>query len=172
MSITTFQKDYFYYNLPVELHDYIYKFIEHDVKIYYWLDKYDWKNDIHYLCNYVDLEYFIDNVNYYISKYDDIEKLEYYKYGLYCERQKYRHWVGPTNIVSNLGKFKRYIWYDDGCSDKDRAKLSDDIINKIFPYLLTINTGKLYNLLRMLIYIYDECVPLKDDYSDDDYIVE
>ena len=102
-------------SLPLDLHPYIYKFISDEVKLHYWMEKYDLENIMHQICEDYGGLHLI--TSYYRHANEPIES-EFdmlYSIGVYREKDKIR----DTN-----GRIIRVEWYwnDDLCN-----------YNEVFP---------------------------------------
>jgi len=95
--------------LPHDLHPYIYKFVADEVKVHYWMQKYDWTAILHELGEYWEG---LDIIFVYFHHLEDGESdlisflLQYNAY-----REKYK-WRDAEGRVTH----REWCWNDDHCN--------------------------------------------------------
>ena len=151
--------------LPRDLHPYIYKFITDEVKVHYWMDKYDWNDTLHYLGDYYDglhlvfsyFHYIKDNVlNSPQHEHDDVAEFKFlHDINAYREKDKWRDADGRVTHT-------HWSWNDDQCDYPAVYDRLGGMIYKLWDERRDMNG--LYKLLSHLISLYDDI----DTYDDDE----
>ena len=132
--------------LPPDLHPYIYKFIADEVKVHYWMNKYNWTDTIHVLgkCYY---EFYMVRTYFQHMKdeYITLSGFMHQENG-YREKDKWRNADGKVIRV-------KWSWNDDNCDyDAIYDRLGDMIYDQ---YKIHRNINSLYKLLSHLIMLWN-----------------
>ena len=133
--------------LPQDLHPYVFKFIHDEVKVHYWMDKYDWNDILHVLGEYYYGLHIVFAYFHYI-KDTDITPDEFLRNNnAYMEKDKYRDEQGHVIRVE-------WNWNDDNCD-------YDIIFNQIADMIYNLNAQRqningLYQLLAHYITLVDD----------------
>ena len=133
--------------LPHDLHPYIFKFLADEVKVHYWIDKYDWNYTLHSLGEYYYGWHLINAYFHYI-KDTDITHTEFLRdNNAYRERYKYRDANGQV--------FRAIMtWNDDNCDYDIILNRIGDMIYKLYAERRDFNG--LYRLLAHYITLWDD----------------
>ena len=133
--------------LPYDLQPYIYSFIEDEVKVHYWMEKYDWEDTIYELGEYYNEFHLIESYYKYVLN-SPISKEEFFKQSsIYREKNKWRDWSGRITHVT-------WSWNDDNCN---YDKLFQGLANTLYAqYEIRDDMGGLYKYLSYLITLYND----------------
>lgn len=117
--------------LPIELRRYIYGYIYDEVKVFYWLDKYKWDNQLDTLFQF----------------YEESSILEkYYENIPHIPRELlHKHCYHDIDKVVINGVRHKYTWWDFVYNDE--YNLSKDIVEDIMK---NINEGRIYEIYKVL----------------------
>ena len=107
--------------LPQDLHPYVFKFIRDEVKVHYWMDKYDWNDILHVLGEYYYGLHIVFAYFHYIKDTDITPDKFLHNNNAYLEKDKYRDEQGRVIRVE-------WNWNDDNCD-------YDIIFNQIVYFL-------------------------------------
>mgnify|MGYP006074688051 CR=1 FL=1 len=134
--------------LPRDLHPYIFRFIEDEVKVHYWMDKYDWTDTIHTLGNMCYYEFYMVRT-YFRHVKDEHFDLNHFmlQENAYREKVKWRDaqgWVIRVKWSLNV----------DNC---DYDAIHDRLGDMIYElYETRRNINGLYKLLSHLLTLWDD----------------
>jgi len=133
--------------LPRDLHPYIYSFIEDEVKVHYWMAKYNWEDTLYELGEYYNEFHLIESYFKYVHN-TPISKEEFFmKRNIYREKDKWRNTSGRITHVT-------WSWNDDNC---DYVKLFQGLANTIYVQSESQDDiGGLYKYLSYLITLYND----------------
>ena len=133
--------------LPRDLHPYIFRFIDDEVKVHYWMNKYDWTDTLHYLGEYYDGFQLVSSYFHYLTDTDVTKSGFLHEINAYREKDKWRDAHGRVIRVE-------WSWNDDNC---DYPAVYDRIGDMIYElYETRRNINGLYKLLSHLITLWDD----------------
>lgn len=133
--------------LPHDLHPYIFKFLADEVKVHYWMDKYDW-NDILYGLGEYYYGLHLISVYFHYIKDTDITHTEFlHNNNAYRDKNKYRDQHGRLIQVE-------WNWNDDNCDYDIIFNQIADMIYNLYAQRRDING--LYQLLAHYITLVDD----------------
>ena len=133
--------------LPQDLHPYVFKFIRDEVKVHYWMDKYDWNDILHVLGEYYYGLHIVFAYFHYIKDTDITPDKFLHNNNAYLEKDKYRDEQGRVIRVE-------WNWNDDNCDyDIIFNQIADMIYNL---YAQRRNINGLYLLLAHYITLVDD----------------
>jgi hypothetical protein len=133
--------------LPQDLHPYVFRFLADEVKVHYWMDKYDWNDILHVLGEYYYGLHIVFAYFHYI-KDTDITPDEFLRNNnAYMEKDKYRDEQGHVIRVE-------WNWNDDCCHYDIIFNQIADMIYKLYAQRRNING--LYQLLAHYITLVDD----------------
>ena len=133
--------------LPHDLHPYVFKFICDEVKVHYWMDKYDWKDIVHLLGEHYYGIHLISAYFHYIKDTDITQNEFLYNNNVYEEKDKYRNQQGRVIRVE-------WTLNDDNCDYDIVFNLIGDMIYKLYAERRDING--LYRLMAHFITLLDD----------------
>ena len=135
-------------HLPHDLHPYVYQFIADEVKVHYWMNKYDWTDTLHYLGEYYDGFQLVSSYFHYIIKDNHGAKIKFlHDINAYREKDKWRDAAGWVIRV-------KWTWNDDNCDYPAVYDRIGDIIYNLYHERRDMN--RLYKLLSHLITLWDD----------------
>jgi hypothetical protein len=141
--------------LPHDLHPYVFKFIVDEVKVHYWMEKYDWTDTLHYLGEYYDGFQIVSSYFHYLTDTDVTKSGFLHEINAYREKDKWRDASGAVISVS-------WSWNDDLC---DYPVVYDRIGGMIYKqYKERRDMNGLYKLLAHFISLCDD---IEDGHGDD-----
>jgi len=133
--------------LPRDLHPYIYRFIADDVKVQYWMDKYNWTDTIHVIGEYYCGLHLIFAYFHHLKLGEDDLSDFLHNAGAYREKDKFRDVQGRVICVE-------WSWIDDNC---DYDAIYDRLGGMIYgQYETRHNMNGLYKLLSHLLTLWDD----------------
>jgi hypothetical protein len=145
--------------LPHDLHPYVFKFIVDEVKVHYWMEKYDWTDTLHYLGEYYDGFQIVSSYFHYLTDTDVTKSGFLHEINAYREKDKWRDASGAVISVS-------WSWNDDLC---DYPVVYDRIGGMIYKqYKERRDMNGLYKLLAHFISLCDD---IEDGHGDDGHMV-
>lgn len=140
--------------LPLDLHPFIYKFIAVDVKLHYWMDKYNWTDTLHDLDEYYCGLYIVSTCFRHLEQGDITEQSFLRNANAYIEKDKYRDAQGRVVRVE-------FVWNDEHCDYDEIYDQLGSMICKQYEERRDMNG--LYKLLSQLITLWDDTDNLWDD---------
>ena len=85
-------------HLPHDLHPYVYQFIADEVKVHYWMNKYDWTDTLHYLGEYYDGFQLVSSYFHYIIKDNHGAKIKFKNQNFqYIGQVENNFWIDGVN---------------------------------------------------------------------------
>jgi hypothetical protein len=133
--------------LPIDLHPYIYKFVADDVKVHYWMEKYDWTDTLHYLGEYYFGFQIVSSYFHYLTDTDVTKSGFLHDINAYREKDKWRDASGAVIRVE-------WSWNDDMC---DYPAVYDRIGGMVYKqYQERRDMNGLYKLLAHFISLCDD----------------
>jgi hypothetical protein len=133
--------------LPLDLHPYIYQFITDEVKVHYWMDKYDWTDTIRDIGGYYHGLYIVDTYFRHLNEGNNAKHLFFVNANAYREKGKARDAYGRVIRME-------WYWNDDYC---DYDKIFDQLGDMIYKqYEERRDICGLYKLLAHLITLWDD----------------
>jgi hypothetical protein len=140
--------------LPQDLHPYIFRFLADEVKVHYWMDKYDWNDILHVLGEYYYGLHIVFAYFHYIKDTDITPDIFLRNNNAYLEKDKYRDEQGHIIGVE-------WNWNDDNCDYDIIFNQIADMIYNLYAQRRDIND--LYKLLAHYITLVDD-INILDDY--------
>ncbi len=133
--------------LPHDLHPYVFQFLADEVKVHYWMDKYDWNDILHVLGEYYYGIHIVFAYFHYIKDTDITPDKFLRNNNAYMEKDKYRDEQGHVIRVE-------WNWNDDCCDYDIIFNQIADMIYKLYAQRRNING--LYQLLAHYITLVDD----------------
>jgi hypothetical protein len=133
--------------LPKDLHPYVFKFISDEVKVHYWIDKYDWNDILHVLGEYYYGLHLVLSYFHYIKDTDISQKEFLHNNNAYLEKDKFRDEHGRVVRVE-------WNWNDESCDYDIIFNQIGNMIYKLYAQRQHING--LYRLLAHYITLLDD----------------
>lgn len=133
--------------LPTDLHPYIYQYIYDEVKVHYWMKKYDWADTIYTLSEYyannlsMILAYFEYTTGGYMTKREFLNEI-----GAHREKNKWRDVNGRVIHIE-------WGWNDDKCDYESVYTYLCDMIHE--QYKTGRDMSGLYKYLAHLIILWE-----------------
>lgn len=137
--------------LPHDLHPYIYQFVADEVKVHYWMEKYNWINHLHQLGEYyhglfIVFAYFHHLTDCYSN--DFLPSINAYR-----EKNKFRNADGQVTRIE-------WSWNDDNC---DYPAIYERLGNMIYEqYQERRDMNGLYKTLALLITLWNDTIDNDD----------
>ena len=142
-------------HLPHDLHPYVFRFLADEVKVHYWMDKYNWKDTLHVLGEYYYGLHIVFAYFHYIKDTDITPDKFLHNNNAYMEKDKFRDEQGRVIRVE-------WNWNDDNCDYDIIFNQIADMIYKLYAQRRDVNG--LYQLLAHYITLLDDI----DTYQDED----
>ena len=132
--------------LPLDLHPYIYRFIQDEVKVHYWMKKYNWDDTLYELGQYYDGFHLVRSYFKHVNETSISESAMLHNMNAYREKDKWRDTTGKVTHVE-------WSWNDDNC---DYDKIIPELADMLYiQYEERRDMNGLYKHLSYLIYIFD-----------------
>ena len=145
--------------LPHDLHPYIYKFVADEVKVHYWMQKYNWTDTLHELGEHYDGLHIVYAYFHHLKDGENDKFSFLHNSNAYREKDKWRDAEGRVNHVE-------WSWNDDCCN---YPTVYDRLGNLICEqYRERRDMNGLYKMLAYFITLWDDIDTLYDhDYHDE-----
>ena len=134
--------------LPPDLHPCIYQYIYDEVKVHYWMKKYNWIGTLHTLCDYYGqnlsmiFAYFKHTNGGYMTESNFLREI-----GAYREKDKWRDANGRVIRIE-------WGWNDDNCDYESVYTYLCDMIYD--QYKMRLDMSGLYKYLAYLIILWEK----------------
>lgn len=144
--------------LPRDLHPYIYSFIQDEVKVHYWMEKYNWKDTLYDLGTHYWEFCLVRDYFKHVKETSIAEATMLHSMNAYREKDKWRDASGRVVRIE-------WTWNDDNCDYDKIFKELTDMLDTQYEERRDMNG--LYKYLSHLINMYNDMENEYDmEYSD------